>query len=62
MSTSDDFIENPKTIMVVKKKGLLKYITMTEIGLHIDKTFLHDRVHEQHLGTFERADSESTFE
>ena len=60
-STSEEFVSNPKTLIVARRIGLLKSV-LGQLGVKLDKTFINQRMLELHLKLFEGPDCELDFE
>lgn len=60
--SSYDFIENPKTIIVLRNQNLVRSFMEDQHRLKFDGAFLNDKVFDYYTGTCERSGAETTFE
>ncbi len=56
-----EFIENNRTIVVVKRQRHFRYLAI-EVGIQLDKSYIHEKILQHHLDFFENEETDSEFE
>lgn len=61
-ASSDELLENNKTILCLKRKQLLKEVLWSNFQIKLVRGNFHELVYKYHLATFESGEVESEFE
>lgn len=61
-ASSDELLENNKTILCLKRKQLLKEVLWSNFQIKLARGNFHELVYKYHLATFESGEVESEFE
>jgi hypothetical protein len=62
MASTEDYIDNPKTMIVLKNKTLFHRILIEDFKIELDKSFFSDRLYSYHTSIFEGGEVENEFE